>query len=171
MLANIVLAVAVIGLILYRQMRPTPVGGSPKSAIILTVIGAFVAAKSLDGAGVTALDIAVLGVSTVVGLGIAVVRAHTVLIYRDPATNTAYGRGTAVTAGLWLAGIAAHVGIDLLASASVGGSTLLFYLGSVLLVQNLVVTARARRAGLPLAETGAPKVSADRLRASGRTDR
>lgn len=162
MLANIVIAVAVIGLILYRQMRPTPVGGSPKTAVILTVIGAVVAVKSLDGTGVGALDLVVLGVSTVVGLAIAVVRGHTVRIYRDPATNTAYGRGTALTAGLWLAGIAAHVGIDLLASADVSGSTLLFYLGSVLLVQNLVVTARARHAGLPLAETDAGKVSANR---------
>ena len=162
MLANIVIAVAVIGLILYRQMRPTPVGGSPKTAVILTVIGAFVAVKSIDGAGVSALDIVVLGASTVVGLAIAVVRAYTVRIYRDPASNTAYGRGTALTAGLWLAGIAAHVGIDLLASADLGGSTLLFYLGSVLLVQNLVVTARARRAGLPLAETDAGKVTVAR---------
>ncbi|MCX6470145.1 MAG: hypothetical protein NTW76_12635 [Corynebacteriales bacterium] len=162
MLANIVIAVAVIGLILYRQMRPTPVGGSPKTAVILTVIGVVVAAKSLDGTGVGALDLVVLGASTVVGLAIAVVRGYTVRIYRDTATDTAYGRGTALTAGLWLAGIAAHVGIDLLASADVSGSTLLFYLGSVLLVQNLVVTSRARRAGLPLAVTDARKVSANR---------
>ncbi|MGJ0118562.1 hypothetical protein ACQ7HM_05075 [Williamsia sp. MIQD14] len=162
MLTDIVIAVAVICFILYRQMRPTPVGTSPRTAIILTAVGAFVAAKSLDGSAFDALDVVVLGVSTVVGLAIAVVRAHSVRIYRDPAMGTAYGRGTVLTAGLWLIGIAAHVGIDLAASSSVAGSTLLFYLGSVLLVQNLVVSARARRAGLPLATTDGRAVTVAR---------
>ncbi len=148
MLIQLVAGIAVIAFILYRQMRPSPIGNSPRGAVILTAIGAFGALDLLQHGHLSLVDTGLLVVSTLLGLGISLARAHTIAIYRDPVTGAGMSKGTPMTLVLWVVAIAVHFGIDALASKDIGSSTILLYIGSVLLIQNLVVTARARHVGI-----------------------
>jgi hypothetical protein len=84
-----------------------------------------------------------MAASALVGVGFAVARGFTVRIWRDEA-GTLWSRGTAATLVLWIAGLAAHVGLDLLAGHGAGSATIVLYIGTMLLAQLLVVQWRAR---------------------------
>ena len=69
------------------------------------------------------------------------------------ADGVAWRRGTVVTAALWIASLAAHLGIDIAVDRTttahaLGTATILLYLAVTLGVQREIVRARAIRAPL-----------------------
>ena len=143
MLVNVVVGLLVLGWILMRQMSPRRVADSPKGALIVTVIGLVSAAQFVDHHHLSVLALATMVVSALLGAAFAVARGFTVRIWRDE-QGTAWSRGTATTLVLWFVGLAAHVGLDMVAGHGAGSATIVLYIGTMLLAQLVVVQWRAR---------------------------
>lgn len=142
MLVNIIVGMLVVGWILSRQMAPRAVRSSPKGAVIITVIGLVSAAQFVDHHHLSAVAVATMVASAVVGVVFAVARGFTIRVWRDE-QGVLMSRGTGATLVLWIAGLAAHVGLDLLAGHGAGSATIVLYIGTMLLAQLLVVQWRA----------------------------
>lgn len=150
---NVLIALAVLGLLLYRQLTPRRVktDGSPRLLLILGAIGLVQLGEFVDKSG----WIGVFGAATLlVSFGLAVVlgafRAASVTIWQD-ADQTWWRRGGAMTLVLWLVSIGSHFGIDALAvhlagpsydMQGLGNATLLLYIALSLGLQNLLVARR-----------------------------
>ena len=143
MLVNVVVGLLVLGWILTRQMSPRRVADSPKGALIVTVIGLVSAAQFVDHHHLSVLALATMVVSALLGAAFAVARGFTVRIWRDE-QGTAWSRGTAMTLVLWIVGLAAHVGLDMVAGHGAGSATIVLYIGTMLLAQLVVVQWRVR---------------------------
>ncbi|MEU3355230.1 hypothetical protein [Streptomyces sp. NPDC037389] len=151
--AALVAAVAVVGLVVVRQLRTRPVRrvGSLVAPVVFGVLGvagiAFGVASVVKDHPLTALPVALLVVSLAVAAGSGAIRARTVRVWRDP-EGAVLRKGTAATTGLWLASVGAHFGlglwIDHAAGAGLLGTASLYaYLAIGLGTQNLLVRGRA----------------------------
>ncbi|GAA3079601.1 hypothetical protein GCM10020000_76660 [Streptomyces olivoverticillatus] len=151
--AALVVAVVVVGLVVRRQLCTRPVRryASLIAPVILGILGAlgiaFGVASVVKYHPLTALSVVLLVVSLAVAAGFGVVRARTVRVWRG-AEGEVLRQGTAATTGLWLASVAAHVGlglwIDHAAGAGIlGAASLYAYLAIGLGTQNLLVRGRA----------------------------
>jgi len=151
---NVVLGVLVLVWILSRQVQKRPVtSSSVRLPAILAAVGLYETtsfvrdAAPSSGVPVGAVALLVLGV--VVGGALAAVRGYQVRVWRD-ADGTVVRQGTAATVLLWLAAIAAHLGIDVAIDhvshqlSGLGSASLVLYLGVVLGIQSLVVQRRAQ---------------------------
>jgi uncharacterized membrane protein len=150
-LTNIVIGIAVVGLLLARQMRTRPVreDSGPRIVIILAVIGVIELVGATKGHTVAATTIAWIVGALVIGLILGAVRALTVTLWRTP-EGTALRKGTVLTGVLWVVSLAAHlameVGIDHSTTvAGLGASSLLLYVALTLGTQREVVRWRAAR--------------------------
>lgn len=153
LLANAVIAVAVVGVLLFRQLTPRRVktDGGGRLMLVLGVVGLLQLGQFVQNSG----WIGTLGVGLlVVSLGLAAVlgtaRAYSVRIWQD-ADGAWWRRGGPVTLVLWLVSIGSHFGIDALAVAlagpgvdmqGLGNATLLLYLAISLGLQNFIVGHR-----------------------------
>jgi hypothetical protein len=161
--ANLILGVAVLALVLWRQLVTRRLSESYRLSIILAVIGVYEFVEFLNGhphddGGITA---AVAG-SLVLAAGFGVARALTVRVWRD--NGQLLRRGTWLTALLWVVSLAAHLGYDYLVAghitgkngANVGDATVVLYLVVTLTVQRFILlnrVARQEAAGqIPLGE-------------------
>jgi hypothetical protein len=93
--------------------------------------------------------VAILVASLAVGAVLGVLRGVSVRVWRRP-DGTAWRQGSAVTAGLWLVSLAAHVLAEVLADHrtsidGLGSSTLLIYLAVTLGIQREIVRVRAAK--------------------------
>ena len=149
MLVNVVVGLLVLGWILTKQMSPQQVKNSPKGALIVTVIGLVSAAQFVDHHHLSVVALATMVFSALLGVAFAAARGFSVRIWRDE-QGTLWSRGTVATLVLWIVGLAAHVGLDMVAGHGAGSATIVLYIGTMLLAQLLVVQWRAR------ALTGAP---------------
>lgn len=154
-LTSVVIGVAVLGLLIYRQLVTRPVRGNQRVVLILGVIGVIEAAQYLQGRhlGVTAI-IALAG-SLVLAGAFGAARAATVRIWLQD--GQAWMKGNLVTAGLWVLAVGAHLGYDYLIGqhndiGGLGGATVVLYLAVSLAVQRGIVALRAQRLGLPAAD-------------------
>jgi uncharacterized membrane protein len=150
-LTNVVIGIAVVGLLLARQMRTRPVreDSGPRIVIILAVIGVIELVGATKGHSVAGTTIAWIVGALLVGLILGAVRALTVTLWRTP-EGTALRKGTVLTGVLWVVSLAAHlameVGIDhSTAVAGLGASSLLLYVALTLGAQREVVRWRAAR--------------------------
>ncbi|WP_406138307.1 hypothetical protein [Streptomyces sp. NBC_01089] len=148
-----VIAVAVVGLVIFRQLRTRPVRryGSLIGPAVLGVLGvagiAFGIATVLQDHRLTVLPMALLVVSLAVAAGLGAVRSRTVRLWHG-AQGEVLRKGTAATTGLWLASVAVHIGlglwIDHAAGAGVLGTASLYaYLAIGLGTQNILLRGRA----------------------------
>lgn len=153
MVTDIVLGVAVLALLIYRQLIPRPVRSSSlRLVVILGVIGIWETVQFLQQHHVTASSTAVVAAALAGSLVLAVVfgfaRARTVHVWlKDGAP---WSRGNWVTAGLWVLALAAHLGYDALldqhqSTHGLGTATIVLYLAVTFLVQRLIVAQRASR--------------------------
>lgn len=150
---SLVIGIAVLGLVIYRQLRLRPVRSNLRVMLILAVIGVVEVAQYLKGVHHDSGTIAAeLAGSLVLALFFGVVRAFTVrLSFRD---GQWWAQGNWLTVVLWVAAVAAHLGYDYLVSGGgskagqFGNATLLLYLAITFGAQRLVVQARAQRAGM-----------------------
>jgi hypothetical protein len=149
---SLVVGLAVLALVLSRQLATRRLTESYRLSIILAVIGAVEFVDFLKGhpgnpAGITE---AVVG-SLVLAAAFGVARALTVRVWRQG--GLLMRKGTWITAILWVIAVAAHYGYDDLVAghitgkngSSVGNATVLLYLAISLTVQQFVLLARVQR--------------------------
>ncbi|MER6026590.1 hypothetical protein [Streptomyces sp. NPDC001851] len=151
---SLVLVLVVVGLVIRQQLRTRPVRrrGSLIAPAVLGVLGvagiAFGVASVLEQHPLTTLPVVLLVASLAVAAVFGMVRARTVRVWRDP-QGEVLRKGTAATTGLWLASVAAHIGlglwIDHAAGAGLLGTASVYaYLAVGLGTQNLLVRGRAK---------------------------
>lgn len=149
---SLVIGLAVLALVLFRQLATRRLSENYRLSVILAVIGVVQFVDFLKGhpgnpAGITA---AVAG-SLVLAAGFGVARALTVRVWRQG--GQLMRKGTWITALLWIVAVAAHYGYDDLVAghitgkngSSVGNATVLLYLVISLTVQQFVLLARVKR--------------------------
>jgi hypothetical protein len=148
-IANVVLGLLVVGLILRRQLRVRPVREDARIGILvlLAFLGVTSMSRTLHGHHVSHSVIAVLVASLLVAGVLGGIRGLTVQVWREPG-GQALRKGTAVTAGLWIASIAVHIGADIWLDglsdiAGLGTSSIMVYLAITWAVQGFVVRERA----------------------------
>jgi hypothetical protein len=159
-LTDIVLGIAVLALVIYRQLSPRPVSDSgPRIIAILAVIGLLEAVQFLSHGHDGAVTYAALAGSLVLAAVFGALRAATVRLWLQG--GQPWTRGTWLTAGLWIIAVAAHLGYDALVtpghgSSGVGAATVILYLAVSLGIQRVVVQRRAHRLSVshPIALTG-----------------
>jgi hypothetical protein len=148
---DLVIGVAVLGLIIYRNLRAQPVRQvNQRLFLILGIIGLVETYQFLHTHHGGTLAVAALAGSLVLAAGFGVIRALTVRIWMKD--GQPWSQGSIVTAGLWLVALAAHLGYDALLSShksisGIGTATILLYLVVSLLVQRVIITARASKLG------------------------
>jgi hypothetical protein len=149
---SLIIGLAVLALVLYRQLAVRRLSESYRLSVILVIIGAVQFGQFLKGhpgnpGGVTAAVAGSLVLAAVFGVG----RAVTVKVWRQG--GVLLRQGTWITAVLWIVAVAAHYGYDDLVAghitgkngSSVGNATILLYLVISLTVQQFVLLARVKR--------------------------
>ncbi|MBX6384976.1 MAG: hypothetical protein IRZ07_18745 [Microbispora sp.] len=143
----IIIALAVIALVVYRQMRPRP--ATRPIGLILSV--AMVLA-GLAGDGTDLIDphhpvlaVVLLVAELLVAAGLGALRAATTRVWRDQ-QGVAWAQGTVMTLVAWVGSVAVRIGMIFLSTflgvASPESSVLLF-VGVTIGVQSFVVAQRA----------------------------
>ncbi|NMO89387.1 hypothetical protein [Actinomycetospora sp. TBRC 11914] len=146
---QVVVGVLVLGWILWNQLRVRQF--SPRRLRVAAVLGVVGVVEVVSTAGAHPVSVtgwALLVVGLLIGAALGLVRAATVRLWvRDGAVWT---QGHALTAALWIVGIAAHLGLDLLARAvapsadAVNASSVLLFIAVSLGVQGLMTLRRAQ---------------------------
>jgi hypothetical protein len=155
-LIDIVIGVAVVGLLVARQMRARPVreGSATRISVILGVIGLIELSDATKGHSVGTAPVVWIVASLVVGGALGAARAFSTKIWRVQ-DGSAMSKGTVVTAVLWVVSLGAHLAMEVGINhstkiAGLGASSLLLYLAVTLGVQREVLR---RRAGMPAVGT------------------
>jgi len=155
----LVIGVAVLGLLIVRQLRTRPVRGNERLILILGIIGLVEAVEYMQKLHTgSAAYVALIG-SLVLAAIFGVARAATVRIWLE--NGVALAKGNVLTAVLWVAAVAAHLGYDYLIGqhkdiGNLGDATVVLYLAVSLAVQRVVTSMRANRLGAsPASSVGA----------------
>jgi hypothetical protein len=151
---NIVIGLAVLALLLVRQLRRRTVkeDGRPVVLLVLAVIGVVQLADYVAGHPVAGTAAAMLVASVALAAAFGAVRAYTVRLWRED--GVLYQQGSLVTVALWIVSIAVHYGADLLiahndtAAQGLANAALLLYIAVSFGVQRLVVRSRSLRAAV-----------------------
>ncbi len=144
---EVVVGVAVLALLIYRQVRKRPVNGrGARLAGILAIIGILELAQYLSKhhPGGT-IYVAIAG-SLVLAAGFGAMRAFTVKIWIE--NGQPWTQGHWLTAVLWVVALAAHFGFDALVShgninSGIASATAILYLAVSLGIQRVIVSWRA----------------------------
>jgi len=145
--------VAVLALLIYRQLSARPVSASALRLIaILAIIGVLQTIQFLNKNHAHPLTYAAIGGSLVLAAIFGALRASTVRIWLQD--NQAWSQGNWLTAALWIASLAAHLGYDLLVvhgpgAKGLGTATIVLYLAVSLGFQRVLVLQRAPKHGRP----------------------
>jgi hypothetical protein len=157
---EIILGLAVLGLVIYRQLIARPINaGGLRLVAIVAVIGVVETVQYLQKYHGGSATYAALGGSLVLAAVFGVLRAATVRIWSQD--GQVWIKGNWLTGLLWIVALAAHLGYDALvahghgSNGSVGTATVVLYLAVSLGVQRLVAQLRASRMGL--APLGSPR--------------
>jgi len=147
-LLYLVIGVAVLGLLIYRQLRARPVRGNQRIVLILVIVGLIEAVQYLQKLHAGSAAVVALVGSLILAAVFGAARAATVKIWLQD--GQAWAKGNLLTAALWVVALAAHLGYDYLIGqhkdiGDLGGATVLLYLAVSLAVQRVIVSARAQR--------------------------
>jgi len=149
MITDIVLGAAVLALLIYRQLAARPVNASALRILaILGVIGVVQTAQFLGQHHSGMVTYAAIAGSLLIAAVFGAVRAATVRIWLQ--NGQAWSRGNWLTACLWVAAVAAHLGYDALVAdghgdSGLGSATVVLYLAISLGFQRVIVQQRASR--------------------------
>lgn len=155
---DVILGLAVLALLIYRQLAARPVNASALRLIaILLIIGLIQTYQFLSKGHDHPLTFAALGGSLVLAAIFGALRAGTVRVWLQD--GQAWSQGNWVTAVLWIASLVAHLGYDVLVvhgpgAQGLGTATIVLYLAVTLGFQRVLVFRRAHR--LQLAGPAAP---------------
>jgi hypothetical protein len=148
-LTSLVIGVAVLALLVVRQLSVRRLNESYRLTLIIAIIGVveFVSFLNAHHGHRTEVIEAVLG-SLAIAAVTGAMRAPTVKIWRDD-SGQLLRQGTWLTAVLWVVSVAAHLGYDALVGGKtlgdVGDATILLYLAVTLVIQRVIMLARADR--------------------------
>ena len=152
-LTNLIIGVAVLALLLSRQLVTRRLSESYRLSVILAIIGIVEFVEFLNGHPTDkgGIAVAVIG-SLVIALVAGAVRAPTVRVWRGP-DGQLLRKGTWLTLVLWIVSLAAHLGYDDLVAGhitgknggNVGDATILLYLVVTLTIQRFVLLSRVAR--------------------------
>ena len=155
---DIILGLAVLALLIYRQLAARPVNSSALRLIaILVIIGIFQTYQFLSKGHDHPLTFAALAGSLVLAAIFGALRAGTVRVWLQD--GQAWSQGNWLTATWWSASLVAHLGYDVLlvhgpGARGLGTATIVLYLAVTLGCQRVLVWRRAQR--LQLAGPAAP---------------
>ncbi|HEX4094757.1 MAG TPA: hypothetical protein VHZ33_39070 [Trebonia sp.] len=149
---SLVIGLAVLALVVSRQLMVRRLTENYRLLVILLIIGVVQFVSFLKGhpgnpTGITEAVIGSLALAALFG----VARAVTVRVWRQ--NGQLMRQGTWLTAALWVLAVAAHYGYDALVAghitgkngSSVGNATILLYLVISLSVQQFVLRTRVAR--------------------------
>jgi hypothetical protein len=148
-LTYLIIGIAVLGLLIYRNLRAQPVRQfNPRLYLILGVVGVVETVQYLDKHHAGTAGVAALAGSLVLAAVFAVIRAATVRVWMKD--GQPWSQGNLLTAGLWVVALAAHLGYDYMLSShkdisGLGDATVLLYLVVSLAIQRIIVQSRAAR--------------------------
>lgn len=148
-LIYLVIGIAVLGLLIVRNLRAQPVRQvNQRLFLVLGVIGVIETYQYLANHDAGATAVGALAGSLVLAAAFGLIRAMTVRVWMQD--GQPWSQGNVLTAILWVLALAAHLGYDALLDhhrnlTGLGEATVLLYLVVSLLVQRVVVAARAAR--------------------------
>jgi UDP-N-acetylmuramyl pentapeptide phosphotransferase/UDP-N-acetylglucosamine-1-phosphate transferase len=145
---EIVIGLAVLALLIYRQLRTRPVNASGLRIVaIIGVIGLVETYQFLQQHHAGTVTYAALLGSLALAAGFGILRAVTVRIWLQ--AGQPWSRGSWITAALWIVALAVHLGYDALVAGhgrdNVGTATIVLYLAVSLAIQRVIVRLRAQR--------------------------
>jgi hypothetical protein len=145
---DLIIGLAVLGLLVYRQLRTRPVRGSQRIMAILLVVGLATSVQYLQKIHAGTAAIVALAGSLALAAAFGAIRAMTVKIWTQD--GQPWMQGSYLTAALWVLALAAHLGYDYLIGqhkglSGLGNATILVYLAVSLAVQRAIVVVRAQR--------------------------
>jgi hypothetical protein len=148
---DLVIGLVVLGLLVFRQLQSRPVRANQRLLLILLVVGLIETSYGLQRVHTGPATVAALVGSLVLAAIFGAARAFTIRIWLQDGQT--WVRGGLLTAMLWIAAVAAHLGYDYLVGqdtsmAQLGTATILLYLVASLWVQRLMVAYRVQRLGL-----------------------
>lgn len=149
LVVDVILGVVVLVLLIYRQLSVRPVTASALRLIaILLIIGLLQTYRFLSQNHSHPLTLAAIGGSLVLAAIFGALRARTVRVWLDD--GQAWSQGNWLTATLWIASLAAHLGYDILVAhgngiRGLGVATIVLYLAISLGFQRVLVMQRAHR--------------------------
>jgi hypothetical protein len=161
-LIYLVIGIAVLGLLIVRNLRAQPVRRvNQRLFLILGVIGVIETYQYLANHHAGATAAGALAGSLALAAVFGLIRAMTVRVWMKD--GQPWSQGNVLTAILWVLALAAHLGYDALLDhhkslSGLGEATVLLYLVVSLIVQRVVVTARAARLA-PVSAGGADRVA------------
>ena len=148
LVVDVILGLGVLVFLIYRQLSVRPVNASALRLIaVLLVIGLLQTYRFLSQNHAHLLTVAALGGSLVLA-AIGALRARTVRVWLDD--GQAWSQGNWLTAVLWIASLAAHLGYDILVGhgngiRGLGVATIVLYLAISLGFRRVLVMQRAHR--------------------------
>ena len=142
---EILLVVALVGYMLVRRLMGEP--AQAKRMLLLPAVLAVVGLSSVQSVLHDPVQLGFLAVTTLVSIGIGALRGLSIRVFvRDGVVNMKY---TAMTIVLWVVNIAVKLGGNFLLGTidphADAGSTLMLTLGAGLLMEGVVVLAKAMR--------------------------
>jgi FtsH-binding integral membrane protein len=147
-LLNVVIGVAVLALLLFRQLQPRRVreDGAMRLTLILLVVGVIQAYPVVSNHPPTTIVVVLLLAGLVSGAVFGTARAYTTKLWIKE--NEVWRQGNWLTLVLWLVAVGLHFGIDYLseqqgAPAGLGSSTIVLYLAVTLGIQRYITQQRA----------------------------
>ncbi|MCQ4044819.1 CcdC protein domain-containing protein [Streptantibioticus rubrisoli] len=146
-LTDVAVIIAVVVLVLARQLRPRKVADGARWWILPAVL-VFLSAKN---GGVVdthheALSVGLLAAEILVGLGMGAVWAYTTRLWRE-ADGSVWAKGTKATLAAWTGGVLLRIGLAAVAAmlgVHQGGGATMLALAATLLVRTGMVMWRAR---------------------------
>jgi hypothetical protein len=169
---DVILGLAVLALLIYRQLSARQVNASAlRLFVILVIVGVLQTYQFLSKNHAHPLTIAAIIGSVVLAAIFGWLRASTVRVWLGD-DGQAWAKGNWLTAALWIVSLAAHLGYDILVAhgpdaRGLGTATIILYLAVSLGFQRVLVLQRARR--LQLAGPAAGASSAALTRRTRRT--
>jgi hypothetical protein len=151
---EVVVGIAILALVIYRQLAVRRVRENYRLVIILAIIGIFELSNFLSSSGHSMssdkIALALAG-SAVLAALMGVLRALTVKIWRG-GDGQLLRQGTWLTGALWLVAVVLHLGFDALVAGgfttkgpNIGNATIVLYLAVTLGAQQAVLLRRADR--------------------------
>jgi NAD/NADP transhydrogenase beta subunit len=149
-IVSIVIAVLVVALVCFRQLRTSPIREERGLFlyVIVFALGILQTVTFLQKHSVSATALALVLASLVIGLGLGALRGRLVHLWRSD--GQLFRRGNGWTIGLWVIGLGIHLSIELLGAGldksaeGFASSTILLYIALALGAQRFVMLSRAK---------------------------
>jgi len=145
---NLLIGIAVLALLVYRQLQVRPVRANFRLPLILAVIGVIQLSQFLKNDHHTGTVFAALAGSLALAALFGAIRAMTVRVWIQ--AGQALRQGTWVTAVLWVVSLGVHLGYDYLvdgkgSQAGLGTASLTLYFAITYTIQRFILQAKAQR--------------------------